>query len=117
MTVVNVSIYTTECCCLHWSVLSHWCGYDAERAVVDLDALLRPDAAEWWAATVDEWQSFIDMEVFEEVDLPAGRRAIQSKLVYKLKRDEFGIPVRHKARIVALGFQQALLIGCRLLKK
>eukprot|EP00961_Rhodomonas_salina_P189175 2552303-Rhodomonas_salina.1 len=65
------------------------------------DALLRPDAAEWWAATVDEWQSFIDMEVFEEVDLPQGRRAIQSKLVYKLKRDEFGIPVCRKARIVA----------------
>eukprot|EP00961_Rhodomonas_salina_P195502 2639288-Rhodomonas_salina.2 len=56
------------------------------------DALSRQDSAEWWAATVDKWQSFIDMEVFEEVDLPPGRRAIQSKLVYKLKRDEFGIP-------------------------
>eukprot|EP00961_Rhodomonas_salina_P257901 3485519-Rhodomonas_salina.1 len=30
------------------------------------DALSRADAAEWWAATIDEWQSFIDMEVFEE---------------------------------------------------
>lgn len=70
--------------------------------------LSRGDSAEWWACTVDEWQSFIDMEVFEEADLPPGRRAIESKLVYKLKRDENNIPFRYKARIVARGFQQEL---------
>eukprot|EP00961_Rhodomonas_salina_P280571 3789806-Rhodomonas_salina.1 len=70
--------------------------------------MARPDAAEWWACTVDEWQSFLDMGVFEEVDLPAGRRSIQSKLVYKLKRDKYGIPVGYKVWIVARGFQQEL---------
>ena len=86
-------------------------AYSAEGSEDPADlaeAMSRPDAAEWWACTVDEWQSFLDMGVFEEVDLPQGRRAIQSKLVYKLKRDEHGIPVRHKARIVARGFQQEL---------
>jgi hypothetical protein len=72
------------------------------------EAMRRPDADQWWACTMDEWQSFQDMGVFDFVPLPKGRRAIDSKIVYKLKRDENNLPIRYKARIVARGFQQQL---------
>lgn len=40
------------------------------------------------------------------VDLPPGHRPIGLKLVYKLKRDEQGVVVKHKACIVAKGYIQ-----------
>ena len=70
------------------------------------EALNRADADLWWQATIDEleWQSFIELDVFEEQDLPAGRKAIDTRLVYKVKRDANNLPVRWKARLVARGF-------------
>ena len=72
------------------------------------EALNRRDADRWWEATMEEWQSFVDRGVFEISDLPPGRRAIDSKIVYKLKKNELGLPERYKARIVARGFQQEI---------
>ncbi|GJT58258.1 putative ribonuclease H-like domain-containing protein [Tanacetum coccineum] len=40
------------------------------------------------------------------VDLPYGKRAIGTKWVYKNKKDERGIMVRNKARLVAQGYTQ-----------
>nr|GEY21064.1 putative ribonuclease H-like domain-containing protein [Tanacetum cinerariifolium] len=40
------------------------------------------------------------------VDLPHGKRAIGTKWVYKNKKDERGIVVRNKARLVAQGYTQ-----------
>ena len=68
------------------------------------EALNRADADLWWQATIDEWQSFIELDVFEEQDLPAGRKAIDTRLVYKVKRDANNLPIRWKARLVARGF-------------
>ena len=42
----------------------------------------------------------------ELADLPRGHCAITLKWVYKLKRDEAGAIVKHKARLVARGFVQ-----------
>jgi hypothetical protein len=41
---------------------------------------------------------------WELADLPRGYRAITLKWVFKLKRDEAGAIVKHKARLVARGF-------------
>jgi hypothetical protein len=38
---------------------------------------------------------------WELVVLPRGHRAITLKWVFKLKRDEAGIVIKHKARLVA----------------
>jgi hypothetical protein len=53
-----------------------------------------------------ELKNLQDKGTFEETNLPAGRRAIGSKWVFKLKRDADGNPIKYKARLVAQGFSQ-----------
>jgi hypothetical protein len=43
---------------------------------------------------------------WELADLPRGQRTITLKWVFKLKRDEAGAIVKHKARLVARSFVQ-----------
>jgi hypothetical protein len=43
---------------------------------------------------------------WELADLPRGHNAVALKWVFKLKRDEAGAIVKHKARLVARGFVQ-----------
>ncbi|GJW87243.1 putative ribonuclease H-like domain-containing protein [Tanacetum coccineum] len=45
-------------------------------------------------------------KVWTLVDLPYGKRAIGTKWVYRNKKDERGIVVRNKARLVAQGYTQ-----------
>ncbi|GKC92097.1 putative ribonuclease H-like domain-containing protein, partial [Tanacetum coccineum] len=45
-------------------------------------------------------------KVWTLVDLPKGKRAIGTKWVYRNKKDERGILVRNKARLVAQGYNQ-----------
>ncbi|KXJ74150.1 hypothetical protein RP20_CCG014268 [Aedes albopictus] len=54
----------------------------------------------------DEYQAQIENNTWELVELPAGRKAIGSKWIFKSKEDEKGNIVRHKARLVAQGFNQ-----------
>ncbi|GJS00520.1 putative ribonuclease H-like domain-containing protein [Tanacetum coccineum] len=46
------------------------------------------------------------LKVWILVDLPYGKKAIDTKWVYKNKRDERSIVVKNKARLVAQGFRQ-----------
>jgi hypothetical protein len=41
---------------------------------------------------------------WELVPLPASHRPISLKWVYKLKKDELGAVIKHKARLVVRGF-------------
>jgi hypothetical protein len=43
---------------------------------------------------------------WELADLPCGHSAITLKWVFKLKRDEAGAIIKHKARLVAHSFMQ-----------
>jgi hypothetical protein len=45
-------------------------------------------------------------QTWEKADLPHGHRAITLKWVYKVKRNEAGEVVKHKARLVTRGFVQ-----------
>ncbi|GKA95802.1 putative ribonuclease H-like domain-containing protein [Tanacetum coccineum] len=47
-----------------------------------------------------------DLNNLTLVDLPKGKRAIGTKWVYRNKKDERGIVVRNKARLVAQGYTQ-----------
>nr|GEV98449.1 hypothetical protein [Tanacetum cinerariifolium] len=54
----------------------------------------------------EELLQFKMQKVWILVDLPHGKRAIGTKRVYKNKKDERGIVVRNKARLVAQGHTQ-----------
>ncbi|GJY57582.1 putative ribonuclease H-like domain-containing protein, partial [Tanacetum coccineum] len=60
----------------------------------------------WIEAMQDELLQFKLQKVWTLVDLPYGKMAIGKKWVYKNKKDERGIVVRNKARLVAQGHTQ-----------
>lgn len=63
-------------------------------------------AACWRQAMRDELQSIEENVTWEPVPLPAGHRAIGIKWVFKVKREELGNIIHHKARLVANGYVQ-----------
>ncbi|GJT14597.1 putative ribonuclease H-like domain-containing protein [Tanacetum coccineum] len=60
----------------------------------------------WIEAMQDELLQFSLQKVWRLVDLPKGKHAIGTKWVYRNKKDERGIVVRNKARLVAQGYTQ-----------
>uniref|UniRef100_A0A5S6QQI6 Reverse transcriptase Ty1/copia-type domain-containing protein n=1 Tax=Trichuris muris TaxID=70415 RepID=A0A5S6QQI6_TRIMR len=60
----------------------------------------------WMAAAKEEMASLKNREVWELVELPAGRKVISSKWVFKIKRKADGAIDTYKARLVARGFSQ-----------
>jgi hypothetical protein len=73
------------------------------------DALTGPEAHLWRPAIEEEFASIKDMGVYELVprtDVPAGRRVMTGKAVFKRKTDGDGNVVRYKVRWVAKGFLQ-----------
>ncbi|KDQ62768.1 hypothetical protein JAAARDRAFT_190048 [Jaapia argillacea MUCL 33604] len=65
------------------------------------EALSSPDAPKWEQAIKSEYDSLMENHTWDEVDLPAGCKAIKCKWVFDIKRDG-----RYKARLVAKGFTQ-----------
>nr|GFA99841.1 putative ribonuclease H-like domain-containing protein [Tanacetum cinerariifolium] len=60
----------------------------------------------WIEAMQKELIQFKMQKVWILVDLPYGKRAIGTKWVYRNKKDERGIVIRNKARLVAQGHTQ-----------
>ncbi|GJU61405.1 ribonuclease H-like domain-containing protein [Tanacetum coccineum] len=54
----------------------------------------------------DELLQFKLHKVWTLINLPYGKRAIETKWVYRNKKDEKGIVIRNKARLVAQGYTQ-----------
>ncbi|GKE09966.1 retrovirus-related pol polyprotein from transposon TNT 1-94 [Tanacetum coccineum] len=72
--------------------------YDDEGEVADFTNL---------ETTVnEELLQFKIQKVWILVDLPFGKKAIRTKWVYRNKKDERGVLVRNKARLVAQGYRQ-----------
>ena len=65
-----------------------------------------PLSKEWHAAAEAEYNSLIENETWELVELPKHRRAIDCKWVFKAKYDSNGNVERFKGRVVARGFEQ-----------
>nr|GEU33438.1 hypothetical protein [Tanacetum cinerariifolium] len=68
-----------------------------------LQALKDPS---WIEAMQEELLQFKLQKIWVLVDLPKGKRAIGSKWVFRNKKDERGIVIRNKARLVAQGHNQ-----------
>ncbi|KAI3677784.1 hypothetical protein L6452_37054 [Arctium lappa] len=60
----------------------------------------------WIEAMQEELLQFKLQDVWDLVDLPKGQKAIGTKWVFRNKRDERGIVIRNKARLVAQGYTQ-----------
>ncbi|GJZ23196.1 putative ribonuclease H-like domain-containing protein [Tanacetum coccineum] len=60
----------------------------------------------WVDAIQEELLQFKIQKVWILVYLPYGKKAIRTKWVYRNKKDERGIVVRNKARLVAQGYRQ-----------
>ncbi|GJW28302.1 putative ribonuclease H-like domain-containing protein [Tanacetum coccineum] len=74
-----------------------------EHAMKVTQALTDPS---WIEAMQDELLQFRLQKVWRLVDLTKGKHAIGTKWVYRNKKDERGIVVRNKARLVAQGYTQ-----------
>ncbi|GKE23747.1 putative ribonuclease H-like domain-containing protein [Tanacetum coccineum] len=72
-----------------------------EEPIRVIHALKNPS---WIEAIQEELLQFKLQEVWTLKDLPNGKRAIGSKWVFKNKKDEKGIMIRNKERLVAQGF-------------
>ncbi|GJT38423.1 putative ribonuclease H-like domain-containing protein [Tanacetum coccineum] len=60
----------------------------------------------WIEAMQEELLQFKLQEVWTLVELPNGKRAIGTKWVFRNKKDERGIMIKNKARLVAQGYTQ-----------
>ena len=72
-----------------------------------MEAINHPmHSKQWEQAILDEYNSLVKNKTWILTTLPAGRKAISCKWVFKHKTDENGDVVRFKARLVARGFSQ-----------
>ncbi|KAI3825339.1 hypothetical protein L1987_06821 [Smallanthus sonchifolius] len=60
----------------------------------------------WIEAMQEELAQFDKLKVWNLVDLPKGAYPIGTKWVFKCKKDDRGVVVRNKARLVVQGFNQ-----------
>jgi hypothetical protein len=70
------------------------------------DAMKRSDAKQWEKAAQDEYNSIQAAGTWSLVALPAGRKAIGCKWIFKIKYKANGSIERHKGRLVAKGYSQ-----------
>eukprot|EP00963_Diacronema_lutheri_P002830 scaffold220_cov678-Pavlova_lutheri.AAC.1 len=69
-------------------------------------AMKRPDRDLWTEAINSELESLSKMRTWEVADLPKGKKALGSKWIFKIKRDNLNNITKYKARLVALGCHQ-----------
>jgi len=69
-------------------------------------AIKSVDAELWIKAMDEEMESLQKNGTWEEVELPQGRKTVDSKWVFKVKQKADGSVDRYKARVVGKGFSQ-----------
>ncbi|GJW67827.1 copia protein [Tanacetum coccineum] len=77
-----------------------------DGAEADMNNYTNKKDVKEFGGTWEELLQFKLQEVWTLVDLPNGKRAIGSKWVFRNKKDERGIMIRNKARLVAQGYTQ-----------
>lgn len=78
-------------------------GVSIDEPVSYRQAMRSPQKAKWKIAVEEELKSIKDTESLIPSILPAGRRALPTKFVLRLKLSMLGNIERYKARLVALG--------------
>ena len=70
------------------------------------EAMMSPDSDRWLEAMKFEIRSMYENKLWNLVDLPNDRQAIENKWIFKRKTDTDGSVTIYKARLVAKGFRQ-----------
>ena len=70
------------------------------------EALGSPHAKEWKLAADSEYQSLIDNDTWDLVELPEGRTAVGFKWIFKVKYNGEGKVEQFKSRLVVKGYSQ-----------
>lgn len=70
------------------------------------EALSSPQSSEWIRAIKEELNDLDRLKTWEVVETQTDKNCIDSKWVFKIKRDANGRVARYKARLVARGFSQ-----------
>eukprot|EP00961_Rhodomonas_salina_P296392 3936304-Rhodomonas_salina.1 len=69
-------------------------------------AMASPQAQEWLEGIRREIEGLIAKGTYREMKLPAGKKAIPTRLVFKVKTNKEGEVTRYKVRLVVKGFHQ-----------
>ena len=83
--------------------LVHLALYVGVQPINVEEALQEP---QWIQAMKEELSSIKKNHTWDLVNLPKGKRPIEVKWVFKVKKNPKGEVVKHKARLVAKGFLQ-----------
>ena len=70
------------------------------------EARMSPNAKEWQEAADLEYESLLENETWDLVELPKGRKAVGSRWLFKVKHHGDGRLERYKCRLVAKGYSQ-----------
>ncbi|CAI5532888.1 unnamed protein product [Closterium sp. Naga37s-1] len=81
----------------------YWAAVPEPKTLAE--ALSGPDAGKWKQSVKEEYDSLLENETWELCELPPGKKAISSKLIFKHKYGPDGALTRYKSRLVAKGFQ------------
>ncbi|CAI7769221.1 unnamed protein product [Closterium sp. NIES-53] len=82
----------------------YWAAVPEPKTLAE--ALSGPDAEKWKQSVKEEYDSLLENETWELCELPPGKKAISSKLIFRHKYGPDGELTRYKSRLVAKGFQQ-----------
>lgn len=77
-----------------------------EESLTVEEALTGENKKNWKKAMNEEFALLQKNDAWELVDLPEGRKAIDSKWVFRMKRDNDENVSKYKTRLVARGFTQ-----------
>ena len=81
-------------------------GESVQEPVTVEEAMASKEWKEWRCAMEQEYDALVENGTWDLVDLPPDRKAIDSKWIFKLKRNPDGSIDRFKARLVIRGYQQ-----------
>lgn len=70
------------------------------------DAIASPEHDKWRKSMQEEFNSLLLNQTWDVVNLPANRKAIHTRWVYRIKKNEAGHITKYKSRLVAKGFSQ-----------
>ncbi|CAI7793524.1 unnamed protein product [Closterium sp. NIES-54] len=80
----------------------YWAAVPEPKTLAE--ALSGPDDEKWKQSVKEEYDSLLENETWELCELPPGKKAIYSKLIFRHKYGPDGELTRYKSRLVAKGF-------------